>query len=194
VTDTFSYNGFGAPAAYSAWYNGTSLLARQYGYDRLGHIVALTETIGGSTDVYGYTYDLAGRLAGVTKNSAAQANFTYDSNSNRLTRTDTGGTVNGTYDAQDRLSLYGTTAYRYTANGELLTKTNGVDLTGYQYDELGNLLHVSLPNATQIDYLIDGQGRRIGKKIGRDADRLVQLTRPSDQAGWWAVADFARQP
>jgi len=56
--------------------------------------------------------------------------------------------------------------YTYTANGELETKTNRD--TGeawlYQYDALGNLLTVGLPNGDLIDYLVDGMGRRVGKK------------------------------
>jgi len=50
--------------------------------------------------------------------------------------------------------------------GELATKTVGTNTTTYTYDELGNLTRVVLPSGTQIDYLIDGQNRRIGKKIG----------------------------
>ncbi len=30
---------------------------------------------------------------------------------------------------------------------------------------MGNLLATGLPNGTQIDYIIDGQNRRIGKKV-----------------------------
>ena len=46
--------------------------------------------------------------------------------------------------------------YAYTANGELLTKTIGGQMASYDYDELGNLLQVVLPNGAQIDYLVDG--------------------------------------
>lgn len=33
------------------------------------------------------------------------------------------------------------------------------------YDALGNLLHVELPTGDQLDYLVDGENRRIGKKV-----------------------------
>jgi RHS repeat-associated protein len=56
--------------------------------------------------------------------------------------------------------------YTYTANGELETKTNRT--TGeawlFQYDALGNLLTVGLPNGDLVEYLVDGMGRRVGKK------------------------------
>jgi hypothetical protein len=35
--------------------------------------------------------------------------------------------------------------------------------TTYDYDSFGNLRQVTLPNRTNIDYVIDGQNRRIGK-------------------------------
>jgi len=71
-----------------------------------------------------------------------------------------------TYDDQDRLLTYGGTTYTYTANGELATTTSGGRVTSYSYDVLGNLLSVALPGGTQIAYVIDGQNRRIGKKVG----------------------------
>src|SRR5205823_844916 len=75
------------------------------------------------------------------------------------------GSISGTYDLQDRLLSYGGTSYAYTANGELLTKTNTLGTTTYDYDVLGNLTGVTLPGGPRIDYVIDAQNRRIGKKI-----------------------------
>src|SRR5437588_868782 len=43
--------------------------------------------------------------------------------------------------------------------------TYKISATTYQYDSLGTLRHVALPTGTNIDYLIDGQNRRIGKKV-----------------------------
>ena len=59
----------------------------------------------------------------------------------------------------------GTVSYTYTTNGELQTKTDGGPTTTYNYDVLGNLLSVALPDGTQISYEIDGENRRIGKKV-----------------------------
>ncbi|MBI5024960.1 MAG: hypothetical protein HZC18_08220 [Candidatus Omnitrophica bacterium] len=60
---------------------------------------------------------------------------------------------------------YGGNAYTYTANGELLTKTTAGQTTTYDYDLFGNLMSVGLPSGTNIEYIIDGQNRRIGKKV-----------------------------
>src|SRR5262249_11852160 len=73
--------------------------------------------------------------------------------------------ITAAYDAQDRLTQYGATAYNYTANGELLSKITSGQTTQYNYDVVGNLSSVTLPDGTKIDYLVDGQNRRIGKKV-----------------------------
>lgn len=80
-------------------------------------------------------------------------------------KTTSASTVNATYDDQDRLLTYGAISYTYTANGELKTKIDGTSTNNYNYDVLGNLTHVSLPNGITIDYVIDGRNRRVGKKV-----------------------------
>ena len=164
VTDTRTYNSFAEPLTYTSAYSGTNIYATQYARDKLGRIIQQVETIGGVTTTYNYDYDLAGRLTQVQHNGTITASYTYDSNGNRLSGPGLGSSP--TYDDQDRLLQYGPNSYSYTANGELATKTVGTNTTTYTYDELGNLTHVALPGGTQIDYLIDGQHRRIGKKVG----------------------------
>jgi RHS repeat-associated protein len=163
VTDSLSYNEFGEPVQYQAQTDTTSLFAVDYVRDLLGRITQKTETISGVTDTYAYTYDTAGRLTEVKKNGTTISTYTYDANSNRLTGPGLNTSV--TYDAQDRLLTSGAATYAYTANGELLSKTVGEQTTTYAYDVLGNLLHVTLPDGTQLDYVIDGQNRRVGKKV-----------------------------
>lgn len=165
VTDTWSYNGFGEPITYTAFYSGTPLIAVQYARDELGRIIQKTEMLGGVTDVYSYIYDLAGRLSVVQKNNITIASYTYDSNGNRLSFTGPGGTVYGSYDDQDRLLQYGATVYTYTTNGELLSKANASQMTTYHYDALGNLLSLVQPDDTQVEYVVDGRNQRVGKRV-----------------------------
>ncbi len=143
----------------------------QYTHDDLGRIREKTETIGGSTHVYDYTYDPAGRLTDVTTDSVPTAHYDYDTNSNRI-----GGfnqlcpSISSVgIDAQDRLATIdcglSTTTYSYTANGELQSKMDTGGTTTYTYDVAGNLTAVTLPDTTQIQYVIDGKNRRIGKKV-----------------------------
>ena len=55
----------------------------------------------------------------------------------------------------------------YTANGELASKTDTAtgEVTTYQYDALGSLLRVDLPDGRVIEYVVDGRGRRVAKKV-----------------------------
>jgi RHS repeat-associated protein len=165
VADARNYNDFGEPTSYSATFNSAGIYAAQYSRDKLGRLTQKVETIGGVTDTYVYTYDSAGRLSLVEKNGVSSAAYTYDGNGNRLTFSGPGGPVNGTYDDQDRLLQYGATIYSYTANGELLSRTTGGQTTSYQYDVVGNLKSVTLPDNTEIEYLVDGRNRRIGKRV-----------------------------
>ncbi len=165
LTDTYTYSTFGELSAYQASYSGSPQLNVQYTRDTLGRITQKVETIGGVTATTVYGYDTAGRLTDVTKNGTSVAHYEYDGNGNRLAVTRLGaGTVSGSYDAQDRLTTYGAVSYTYTANGDLQTATSGGQTTTYTYDVFGNLTAVALPNGTNIEYVIDGQNRRIGKK------------------------------
>jgi RHS repeat-associated protein len=38
-------------------------------------------------------------------------------------------------------------------------------MTSYQHDGLGNLTQVVLPDGTQVQYVLDGLGRRVGKRV-----------------------------
>ena len=93
------------------------------------------------------------------------ATYTYDTNGNRISGP--GLTTTPVYDAQDRLLNYGKWACTYTANGELLTKTDTTSgqVTSYSYDGMGNLRHVGLPDSRAIDYVIDSLNRRVAKKV-----------------------------
>jgi RHS repeat-associated protein len=163
VTNTWSYNGFAEPTNYACFFNGSPLYTTKYVRDQLGRISQKTETIGGVTDSFDYSYDLAGRVTNVVKNGSTIASYTYDSNGNRLSGP--GLTTTPAYDDQDRLLLYEGNIYGFNANGELASKTAAGLPTTYQNDALGNLLTVFLPDSRRIDYVIDGSNRRIGKKV-----------------------------
>src|SRR5258708_3713108 len=90
------------------------------------------------------------------------AHDTVDANGNRTVGP--GLVVSPMYDNQDRLLSYGNCTYAYKADGSLQTKTCAGATTTYDYDAFGNLRHATLPNGTNIDYVIDGQDRRIGRK------------------------------
>ncbi|MGH7164136.1 MAG: RHS repeat-associated core domain-containing protein [Nitrospiraceae bacterium] len=165
VSDSRSYSTFGELSSFSTNVSGSPVFSTTYTRDKLGRITQKLETVQALTDTIDYTYDQAGRLTQVKKNGTVIASYLYDSNGNRLSRTTPGGTTLGFYDNQDRLTQYGSTNYGYSANGELQSTTTGGQTTTYQYDVLGNLKSVVGPTGFTIEYLVDGQNRRIGKKL-----------------------------
>lgn len=165
VFSTWTYNEFGELAGYEVLIDNTPLFSNVYQRDKLGRITELTETLDGTTTSYQFRYDLGDRLTEVSKNGTVSSTYVYDENSNRISRTTPAGTMNAGHDAQDRMLNMGSTEYTYTANGELRTKSANDQTTAYEYDALGNLLEATLPDGTLVEYVMDGQNRRIGKRV-----------------------------
>jgi RHS repeat-associated protein len=93
------------------------------------------------------------------------ARYGTDANGNRVSRTIPTGSVTAAYDEQDRLLQYADGTYTSTADGQLKSKNDAAGQTTYSYDPEGNLVTVTLPNGTRIDYVMDAEGHRIGKKV-----------------------------
>jgi YD repeat-containing protein len=101
----------------------------------------------------------------VTEGGVLVRSYGYDANGNRLSLTGPGLSLSGTYDAQDRVLTYGTASYSHDRDGFLSEKVAGTDTTRYVYDALGNLLRVTLPGGPTIEYVVDGESRRVGRKV-----------------------------
>jgi RHS repeat-associated protein len=172
-----NYDSSGALSYYEADYGGSSIFQTSYQRDSLNRISILTEVSQGQTTVKKYAYDIAGRLSQVWQNDTIVSAYTYDANGNRISKWTPSEVDSGKYDAQDRMLSYSTiqshngsttqssSFYVYSSSGELQKKITGSDTTNYTYDYFGNLITVILPNNDRIDYVIDGQNRRIGKKL-----------------------------
>ncbi len=165
LSDTIGYDDFGIPTTYAATHNGSGIYSAGFTRDKSDRLTSRSETIGGTTRTFGYTYDADGKLTEVREDGVLTATYTYDANGNRLSFDDGGGTMSATYDAQDRLITRGAATFAYSASGDLLGKTVGGQVTTYDYDGGSSLTGVTLANGTAIDYLLDGRGRRVGKKV-----------------------------
>ena len=179
VTTILAYNDFGELESDATSFAATPLYSVNYSLrDKLGRIRAKSETIQGVTTLYEYTYDTAGRLDVVKEGATLPVvvrDYGYDQNGNRTdVREDLLLPPIAGYDDQDRLESYDGTVYAYSDAGDLESKTEGSDVTNYTYDPLGNLVHVQLPDGSEIEYLIDGANRRVGKKVGVGTPVLVQ--------------------
>jgi RHS repeat-associated protein len=191
ITDSWTYSSFGEPTGYSATTSGAATYSVSYTRDKLGRITDKSETMAGTTVPWHYAYDDTGKLTDVQQNGALASHYEYDANGNR-TRAQyplLAADVSATYDDQDRMLTYGPNTYSYTANGELASKTNAGGTTTYNYDVLGNLRSVTLPGGTAIEYVVDAQNRRIGKKVngaltqGFAYDGQLQIVAELDGSG-----------
>jgi YD repeat-containing protein len=86
ITDTTSYDGFGAVASYTAYYNSTVLysftIPSTGGRDLNGRILSMTETINGTNHSWTFTYDQNGQLLTAKRDSTTNT-YVYDGNGNR---------------------------------------------------------------------------------------------------------------
>jgi len=165
VATTREHDGFGELDSLAASAGANPLFAASYVRDRLGRIEQKTETVEGSTATWVYGYDLAGRLATVHRDGVLVEDYAYDGNDNRLSYDGDFGPAAGTYDSQDRLLTYGGVDYDFDADGYLTARSAGGYSTTYDYDAMGSLRKVVLDTGVTIEYLVDGQNRRVGKMV-----------------------------
>ncbi|HED52388.1 MAG TPA: hypothetical protein ENI83_02410, partial [Gammaproteobacteria bacterium] len=165
IDDLRSYNGFAELSAYSASHGATELYSASYSHDTQGHIIQKVEIIDSVSHTYYYSYNVNGWLAEVQTDGVVTESYNYDLNGNRTSVSNSAGAASASFDAQDRMLTQGATSYVYSPNGELASKTTGTQTSSYQYDVFGNLLRIDLPNGRNIEYVVDGLNRRIGRKV-----------------------------
>jgi RHS repeat-associated protein len=135
-----------------------TVLDRDYGYDGVGNVTAITDHLGAHTDSVGMTYDTANRLQ--TANAAAlwgNASFTYDDTDNLKTSTVGGVLTTFTIDAAtNRASAMviggSSTPLHYDAQGHLTQK----GAQAFAFDRSDLLLGI----AGFASYRYDAEGRR----------------------------------
>jgi len=182
LVDAYTPNDFGELDQIESGYNATDVkYSVDYDRDKLGRVIRRTETVlNDPTVVHEYTYDVRGRLTHVYEGSGPCdpgpctliEHYGYDANDNRTLVELNGASFKPDYDEQDRLTTHGTNSYTYDANGSLESKTTTAGHTTYSYDDLGALRQVDPPGSSNtIAYVIDGVGRRIGKKVGGSLER-----------------------
>jgi RHS repeat-associated protein len=167
VVTSVGNNEYGERVSYDVTRSGEPLYSVAYNYDDVGRLTRTDVTLLGDTTIIGYDYDLTDNLQEVRRDGVVVATYAYDDNGNRVQRSGGASAVVGTYDEQDRLLTYGSLEYSYSANGELETKTDAAsgEITTYEYDVLGNLRSVDFSDGTAIEYIVDGNNRRVGKRV-----------------------------
>jgi RHS repeat-associated protein len=148
-----------------------------------GRITGVSEVTPSGTDTVVYVYDDSGRLASSTRNALPTVTFSYDADGN-LTGGGNGGAA--TFDAADRVTTVGGTAYGHDGDGYLTTR--GTDT--FAYGVRGELRSATVAGAT-VTYASDGWGRRVTRTTAAGTEQYfygdpassVRLTASRSPAG-----------
>ena len=165
---TRHFNGYGEIDETDVTVSSQGLSSRDLTRDNAGRIVTRTETVDGVTSEYLYGYDAMGRLLTVIENDVLVEEYEYGPNGNRTYEMNAPRGIGGrilTYSDEDHLLTAGSATYQYDLDGLLTTKTDGSDVTAYDYALQGVLQRVTLPDGRYIEYIYDPLGRRIAKRI-----------------------------
>lgn len=167
VTQTLVHDEYGEVAGSSYVQGGETLYGYTLERDALGRIVGETEQREGEAAVeWAYAYDARGRLEQVERDGLLYAAYEYDPNGNRTSVTTSEGSETGFADAQDRLAEFGQCEFGYDANGAMATRVCGVgQVWAYEYDALGLLRSVTLPDARVVSYAYDAGGRPVARYV-----------------------------
>jgi len=163
-----SFNGYGELDGQDVTVSGNSITSWNLARDNSGRIIAKTEVVAGITSAYDYTYDSLGRLLTVLKDGMLVEEYQYNANGTRTYEMNSLRGITGrsyAYSDEDHLLTAGAVTYQYDLDGFLTIKTVGTETTNYTYSSRGELLDVTLPDGTFIEYVHDSLGRRIAKKI-----------------------------
>jgi RHS repeat-associated protein len=176
VSEAWTYDGFGAVASYTVQTSDGTVEYAMSGVgigtpitrDSLGRITSMQELVNGATHTWSIGYDARGRLETVTRDGTTTT-YDYDPNGNLTT---VNGAPFGTFDAQDRMVSFtppggDVWTLAYTNNGDLTAKASSAQSYAFNYDLSSNLRSVQVSGATsaELDYVIDGMNRRIGKAV-----------------------------
>ena len=146
--------------------SGKVLLDLRYTRDALGRITTVAQTApDGATTTTRYTYDFVGRLSAVQVGGNTVQTDTYDAAGNQVAVAGASGKTRATYDARDELTNWGSTTYTWAPDGTLVRMAGSAGATAFTFDDLGRLRSVKLASGHAITYLIDADGRRVGREV-----------------------------
>ncbi|CAD6878134.1 hypothetical protein [Methylomonas albis] len=142
-----------------------------FSYDAKGNLLQKTITAGAQTKSWTFTYNANGQpltIDGPRTDVSDFTRFSYDAQGNLTTITDALSHVTtiASYNADGQpLSIKDpnglVTSFQYDPRGRLLASTVGTETTQYSYDVAGQLIKLTLPDATYLAYSYDDAHRLI---------------------------------
>jgi RHS repeat-associated protein len=120
-------------------------------YDAIGNLIYKRDP-NGKTISYGY--DALNRVTSIIYPDSSQASFTYDKNGNRLSLSYLGNSATFIYDSRNR-----ETSETWTIGGSQYT-------ISYAYDQASNLVSITYPDGTNVNYSFDPLNRASLVKTG----------------------------
>jgi YD repeat-containing protein len=123
----------------------------------------------GAPRKWSYTYNEFGQLLSVTGPLSDTTTFSYDSQGNLASSANAAGHVTnyGSYDQSGRVGRITdpnglVTELSYTPRGWLASSVAGTESTRYEYDGLGQLTSVTMPDGSALTYTYDPAHRLTG--------------------------------
>lgn len=153
---------------------GDTIISRfDYSYDAMGR---KTRSVGpaGTND---YAYDAMGQLTGMTSSAGKRLEYAYDPDGNRLSSVDDAQSTAYTADSLDQITAAGSRKYRWDADGNLASKTDGVNQWSYEYDPENRLTKAVTPQGV-FEYEYDAAGAV--SSVVKDGKRTEYLLDPTD--------------
>lgn len=139
-------------------------------YDSNGQVTSHTETEGNLTLTSNYTYDARGRLKTESYTGDRTVTYSYGNHTVTVTENHDRNTVK-TYDAWGNLqTLSNYTSYltnTYSSNGGIKQTVSGGPTWTFTYDDRGNRISMTDPDAGTTTYVYDALGRETSRTDGR---------------------------
>jgi RHS repeat-associated protein len=159
VATAYQYDGLDRLTRLTHSKGANTLADFQYQFNAVNNITQIIDT--GGTHNYGY--DALDRFTSATHPNQPNESYSYDDVGNR-TASHLGSSY--TYQTFNRLVSANGSSFGYDANGNLTSKTEGLQTTQYVWDFENRLSRVSRLGSQDVWYKYDALGRRIERDKG----------------------------
>ncbi len=172
ISSAHSVSPFGEETLRRFTRGGTLLYEHQVtARDALGRIVRARETIGGIARDLEYEYDSADRLFRVRAGGVEIERYGWHPNGSRLTFSRGGESGVATFATDERMTSHGVETFTHRDDGTVTTRSSPGGPVSYDIDSAGALRRVDLADGRVVQYVLDGIGRRIARRVDGVFDR-----------------------